>query len=158
MPERVPLTAAGKIKLVEELTQLKNVERYKIAREIETARAHGDLSENAEYHAAKEKQGQIEGRIRYLEDLISRSEVIDVSKHDGSKVVFGVTVRLYDSSSDKELKYKIVGEIEANIDLGMISVTSPISQALIGKEVGDSVTVRAPGGMRELEIIEIIVA
>lgn len=157
MADRVPITASGKVNLLEEVTRLKTVERYKIIKEIETARAHGDLSENAEYHAAKDKQGQIEGRIRYLEDLLGRTEVIDPSRIDGSKVVFGVSVKLVDAETEEELRYRIVGEIEADIEQGLISVTSPIARALIGREVGDVVTARTPGGNRELEIIEITV-
>ncbi|HLG18526.1 MAG TPA: transcription elongation factor GreA [Bdellovibrionota bacterium] len=155
MSKRVPMTASGKIKLVEELTRLKAVERPKVVKEIEEARGHGDLSENAEYHAAKEKQGHIETRIRMLEDVVGRAEVVDLSKIDGSKVVFGVTVRLYDTDAEKELRYKIVGELEADISKGLISISSPIAKALIGKEAGDEVTVQTPGGSRELEIIEI---
>ena len=153
--ERIPLTLAGKERMTEELAHLKRVERPKIVRDIEEARAHGDLSENAEYHAAKDKQGQIEGRIRMLEDMLGRAEVIDTSKADGSRVVFGVTVDLYDPTQDKELRYQIVGEYEADIDQGRISVTSPIARALIGKEVGDEVVVQTPGGRKEFELTNI---
>ena len=157
MSERVPLTPGGKAKLQEEISKLKTGDRPKIVKEIEAARAHGDLSENAEYHAAKDKQGQIEGRIRFLEDLFSRAEVIDPSKADGKRIVFGVCVRLYDSASDQEFVYRIVGEWEADAPRGHVSVTSPVARALIGKEEGDVVVVRTPGGERELEIVEIIV-
>lgn len=153
--ERIPMTAAGKEKLFDELTQLKSVERPKVVKEIEVARAHGDLRENAEYHAAKEKQGHIEGRIQYLEDQLSRCEVIDPSRLDTSKVVFGVTVKLFDNDNDKELQYRIVGDIEADAVNGLISVNSPIARSLIGKEVGDVAIVQAPGGRRELEVVKI---
>jgi transcription elongation factor GreA len=155
MPERVPMTVEGKAKLTEELVQLKTVARGKIVGEIEIARSHGDLSENAEYHAAKERQGQIEARINYLEDQLGRAEVVNLSKVDGSRVVFGVTVRLYDPGSDKEMQYRIVGENESDLTRGYISVNSPIAKALIGREVGDEVVVQTPGGSRELEIVAI---
>ncbi|MFH1017730.1 MAG: transcription elongation factor GreA [Pseudomonadota bacterium] len=149
------MTAEGKIKLVEEVTRLKAVERPNIVQEIEIARSHGDLSENAEYHAAKERQGQIEARINYLEDQISRSEVVNLSKFDGSKVVFGVKVKLYDPRADREMVYRIVGEHEADLAKGDISINSPIAKALIGREIGDEVVVQTPGGNRELEIVGI---
>lgn len=149
------MTAKGKIQLAEELVRLKSVDRPRIVKEIETARAHGDLSENAEYHAAKDKQGQLEGRIRYLEDQIGRAEVIDMSKLTDERVVFGVYVKLVDVEGDKEFSYQIVGEVESDIAQGKISITSPIAKALIGREVGDSVVVQTPGGRRELEVVEI---
>lgn len=149
------MTIRGKAKLVSELARLKTGERQKIVREIEAARTHGDLAENAEYHAAKERQGQLEARIRLLEDQVSRAEVIDPSRMDTSRVVFGMTVKLYDSVNDKKLSYRIVGEMEAEAQKGYISVHSPIAQALIGKKVGDVVEVQVPGGRRELEIVEI---
>jgi len=151
------MTAKGKMKALEELARLKTVERKAIVKEIETARAHGDLSENAEYHAAKEKQGHIETRIRFLEDQTSRAEVIDVSKINKDRVTFGVTVMLFDTSSEKELKYRIVGELEANVQEGLISINSPIAKGLIGKEVGDTAVVQVPGGKRELEVTDILV-
>jgi len=157
MTERVPMTADGKAKAETELTRLKTVERPKVVKEIEEARAHGDLSENAEYHAAKEKQGHIETRIQVMEDLLARCEVVDLSRVDGSKVVFGVTVKLYDTDADKECNYRIVGELEADISKGWISVASPIARAMIGKEVGDEVTVQTPGGRRLFEVVEISV-
>lgn len=157
MTERVPMTAKGKIRLIEEISRLKTVERPKIVKEIEEARGHGDLSENAEYHAAKEKQGQIEGRIQYLEDQLSRAEVIDPSKINDSRVMFGVTVKLFDIHTEKELQYTIVGELEANIQKGLISVTSPMARGLIGKEVGDTAIVQTPGGRREFEVVDIVV-
>lgn len=155
MADRIPMTAKGKIQLAEELVRLKSVDRPRIVKEIETARAHGDLSENAEYHAAKDKQGQLEGRIRYLEDQIGRAEVIDMSKLTDERVVFGVYVKLVDVEGDKEFSYQIVGEVESDIAQGKISITSPIAKALIGREVGDSVVVQTPGGRRELEVVEI---
>ncbi len=148
------MTAEGKTQLIKELTRLK-AERPKIVQEIEIARSHGDLSENAEYHAAKERQGQIEARINFLEDQVSRSEVVNLSKVDGSRVVFGVTVKLFDPQTEREMMYRIVGEHEADLSKGYISVNSPIAKALIGKEVGDEVVVQTPGGSRELEIIGI---
>jgi transcription elongation factor GreA len=156
-PARVPMTPTGKSKVVEELNRLKTTDRLKIVAEIETARSHGDLSENAEYHAAKERQGQLEARIRFLEDQLSRAEVIDPSRMGTSRVIFGMTVRLYDGTNDKELSYRIVGEMEADLQKGYISVNSPIAKALIGKSVGDVVEAQVPGGRRELEIIEISV-
>ena len=155
MEQRVPMTPEGKKILQDELNQLKSHERFKIVNEIEVARAHGDLRENAEYHAAKEKQGMIEARIRFLEDQLSRSEVIDPSKLDSDRVVFGMYVTVFDVKQDKKLRYRIVGDNEANLDKGFISVNSPISKGLIGKEIGDSAVIDAPGGKRELEIISI---
>jgi len=152
MTVRIPITAEGKTKLTEELTRLKSLERPKIVKEIEIARGHGDLSENAEYHAAKEKQSHVEGRIQQLEDQISRLEVIDLSKLDGERVVFGVSVTVYDLASEKEHTYRIVGDLEGDLQKGLISVSSPLAKALIGKEVGDEVIVVTPGGRREVEI------
>ncbi len=155
MSDKIPMTRAGKAKLLAELKHLKTVERPKNVRDIEEARAHGDLSENAEYAAAKDRQGHIEGRLMTLEDWLARAEVIDVSKLSGEKVVFGATVHLEDADSGKKMKYRIVGEIEADLKKGAISITSPIARGLIGKEVGDSVTIQAPGGAREYEILEV---
>lgn len=152
MSERVPMTKSGLLRLKAELKRLKVVERFKIVKEIAEARAHGDLSENAEYHAAKEKQSHVEGRILQVEHWIASAEVIDVSKHAGDKVVFGATVTLTDTDSGDEVRYHIVGEIEADLKQGKISVTSPIARALIGRLEGDAVTVRTPGGAREYEI------
>lgn len=148
----IPMTASGLRKLKDELKQLQSVERGKISREIEVARAHGDLRENAEYHAAKEKQSHIEGRILDLNDWIARAEVIDVRKVKGEKVVFGATVVLTDLDSDKEVTYRLVGELEADLKKRWISITSPVARALVGKTEGDSVTVQSPGGQREYEI------
>jgi transcription elongation factor GreA len=149
------MTPSGLRKLKAELKHLQTVERGKISREIEVARAHGDLRENAEYHAAKEKQSHIEGRILDLNDWIARAEVIDPSKLGGDKVVFGATVVLLDTETDKSVTYRIVGELEADLKKRWIAVTSPVAQALIGKKVGDVATVKSPGGTRELEIQEI---
>ncbi|HZW88841.1 MAG TPA: transcription elongation factor GreA [Myxococcaceae bacterium] len=153
---RIPITSSGLRRLKEELKQLQTVERLKISKEIEVARAHGDLRENAEYHAAKEKQSHIEGRILSLNDWIARAEVIDVSKLSGDKVVFGATVKLIDVETDKEVTYTLVGELEADIKRRLISVTSPLARGLIGKAVGDLVTVQSPGGAREYEVVEVL--
>jgi len=153
--DRLPMTLAGVAKLKHELKQLKTVERPKNVRDIEEARAHGDLSENAEYHAAKDKQGQIEGRTRFIEDIIARAEVIDVRKFDGDQVKFGATVTLSDEETGNQVKYRIVGEFEADLKQRQVSITSPIARALIGREVGDSVQVQAPGGAREYEILSV---
>jgi transcription elongation factor GreA len=151
----IPITPSGLRRLKDELKQLQSVERGKISREIEVARAHGDLRENAEYHAAKEKQSHIEGRILHLNDLIARAEVIDVTKLKGDRVVFGATVVLTDVETDKETTYRIVGETEADIKKRLISVTSPLARGLIGKQEGDLATIQSPGGAREYEVKEI---
>ncbi len=151
----IPITAAGLRRLKAELKQLQTVERTRISREIEVARAHGDLRENAEYHAAKEKQSHIEGRILYLNDWIARAEVIDIRKLGGDRVVFGATVTVVDQETEKSVTYRIVGEIEADIKKRHISVTSPLARALIGKQVGDSALVQSPGGAREVDIAAI---
>src|SRR5512142_1726020 len=153
---RVPMTKPGLLRLKEELKRLKYVERPKIVKEIAEARAHGDLSENAEYHAAKEKQGHVEGRIAQVEHWIASAEVIDVTKHAGDRVVFGATVSLEDTDSGDQVTYRIVGEIEADLKQGKISVTSPIARALIGRSEGDTVVVRSPGGEREYEIQTVV--
>jgi transcription elongation factor GreA len=149
------MTRGGLLRLKEELKRLKNVERPKIVKEIAEARSHGDLSENAEYHAAKEKQSHVEGRIAQVEHWIATAEVIDLSKHSGDRVVFGATVALEGTDSGDEVRYRIVGELEANLKEGKISVTSPIARALIGRSEGDTVTVRTPGGSKEYEIISV---
>ncbi|MBS2028876.1 MAG: transcription elongation factor GreA [Deltaproteobacteria bacterium] len=151
----VPMTKSGLEKLKDELKKLKTVDRPQNVKDIEEARAHGDLSENAEYHAAKERQSHIAGRIAQVEDWIARAEVIDVSKIAGEKVVFGATVTLADVETDKKVTYRIVGELEADLKKGLISVTSPISRGMIGREVGDMVNIQAPGGVREYEITEV---
>ena len=155
MSDRVPMTKSGLLRLKEELKRLKAVERPRIVREIAEARSHGDISENAEYHAAKEKQGHIEGRIAQVEHWIASAEVIDVTKHAGDRVVFGATVHLEDTDSGEQARYRIVGELEADLKQGKISVTSPIARALIGRSEGDTVVVRTPGGQKEYEIQEI---
>ncbi|HEX9243024.1 MAG TPA: transcription elongation factor GreA [Anaeromyxobacter sp.] len=152
MSERVPMTPGGLTRLKQELKRLKNVERPKIVKEIAEARSHGDLSENAEYHAAKEKQSHVEGRIQQVDHWIASAEVIDISKHAGDRVVFGATVTLEEAESGDEVTYRIVGELEADLKLGRISVTSPIARALIGKEEGDTAVVQSPGGKKEYEV------
>ena len=149
------MTSTGLKVLEEELNQLKNVDRHEIIKAIAEARAHGDLSENAEYHAAKEKQSFIEGRVMELEDMIGRADVIDPSKLSGSTVKFGATVTLVDEDTDEEKKYQIVGDHESDIKKGKISISSPIARALIGKSKGDSVEVAAPGGARSYEILKV---
>ena len=149
------MTATGLKSLEEELNQLKNVDRHEIIKHIAEARAHGDLSENAEYHAAKEKQSFIEGRVIELEDMIGRADVIDVTKMSGTSVKFGATVTLADEDTDEKKKYQIVGDHEADIKKGRISISSPIARALIGKSKGDSVEVAAPGGARSYEILKV---
>ena len=153
---KVPLTARGAELLREELKRLKSVDRPRVVRAIAEARAHGDLRENAEYHAAKEQQGFIEGRIREIEGKLSHAQVIDLSKIDArGRVVFGATVLLLDSGSEAEITYQIVGDDEADIRDGRISYTSPIARALIGKQEGDEVTVNTPTGERYYEILEV---
>jgi transcription elongation factor GreA len=152
MSDRVPMTRSGLIRLKNELKRLKTVERPRIVKEIAEARAHGDLSENAEYHAAKEKQSHVEGRLQQVEHWIASAEVIDVTRHAGDRVVFGATVTLEDADSGDEVRYRIVGELEADLKQGKISVTSPIARALIGRSEGDTVTVQTPGRAREYEI------
>ena len=153
--EKVPMTAAGQKALAEELKHRQQVERPRIIQAISEARAHGDLSENAEYHAAKEAQGLNEGRIGELEDLLARAEVIDVSKLSGDTIKFGATVTLVDEDTEQERKYQIVGENEADVKSGRVSITSPIARALIGKKVGDSVEVNTPGGGKSYEILKV---
>lgn len=153
--EKVPMTADGLSPLQEELKKLKSEERPAVIKAISEAREHGDLSENAEYHAAKERQGFIEGRIIELEDIISRADVIDVSKLSGSTVKFGATVTVADEDTDEETTYQIVGPYEADLEQGRISIQSPIARALIGRSVGDSTEVRAPGGVKGYEIVEV---
>jgi transcription elongation factor GreA len=153
--EKVPMTATGYASLEAELKRLMLEERPRIIQAISDARTHGDLSENAEYHAAKEAQSLNEGRIAELEDKISRAEVIDLSKLSGSTVKFGAKVKLVDEDTDEERVYRIVGDAEADVKEGRISISSPIARALIGKSVGDSVEVAAPGGARSYEILSI---
>ena len=153
--EKIPMTAEGHAALDAELKRLKTVERPSIIAAIAEARGHGDLSENAEYHAAKERQSFIEGRVAEIEDKMARAQVIDVSKLSGKQIKFGATVSLLDEDSGGKSKYKIVGEDEADVSLGKISVTSPIARALIGKEEGDVVEVMAPGGPKSYEIVKV---
>ena len=153
--EKIPMTASGFKGLEDELNQLKNDDRHEIIKAIAEARAHGDLSENAEYHAAKEAQSHNEGRIGELEDLIARAEVIDLSKMSGSTIKFGATVKLVDEDTEEEKTYQIVGDQEADVKEGRISISSPIARAMIGKEVGDSIEVNAPGGSKAYEILAV---
>ncbi len=150
---RAPLTSAGALRLRSELEQLKSVVRPRIIEAIAEARAHGDLKENAEYHAARDQQSFTEGRIKELESVLSHAEVIDISRlTPGSRVVFGVTVDLLSDDSDDEVTYQIVGDLEADIKYGRISISSPVARALIGRFEGDSVTIATPGGSRDYEI------
>jgi transcription elongation factor GreA len=153
---RPPLTMAGAEHLRTELTRLKNIERPLIAEEIAEARAHGDLKENAEYHAARDKQGLLEARIRHIENVLSNAQVIDISKvHANGKIIFGATVELLNVESDETVTYQIVGDEESNLEHNKISVNSPIARALIGKEEGDEVVVKAPSGNLDYEIISV---
>ena len=152
--EKIPMTRRGFTALDEELKLLKSIERPAVIRAIAEAREHGDLSENAEYHAAREKQSFIEGRIKELEALVSLAEVIDPAKLSGS-VKFGATLRLIDEDTDEEKTYQIVGEAEADIENGLLNIRSPLARALIGKEEGDSVEVKTPGGQRSYEVVSI---
>lgn len=153
---KVPMTARGAERLREELTRLKNVERPRISAAIGEARAHGDLKENAEYHAAKEQQGLAEARIRDIEYKLSHVDIIDVAAiNAGGRVVFGATVSLFSEAEDAELRYQIVGEEEADIKQGLISIASPLARALIGKSAGDEVSVQAPGGDRVYAILDV---
>lgn len=151
----VPMTIAGKKKLEEELKHLKSVERPKVIEEIAVARSHGDLSENAEYDAAREKQGFIEGRIQDLEDKIARAQVVDTSQLQTDKIVFGAIVQIKDLDNDEEKKYQIVGVDEADVKVGKVSIESPIARQLLGKKEGDVVTIRVPKGEIEYEVISI---
>lgn len=155
MDQRIPMTRQGYEKLEQELKRLKTVDRFQISKEIEVARAHGDISENAEFHAAKERQSHIEGRIRILDDRLARAQVIDLTGQDTDKVRFGATVVLSDVDSEEEVTYRIVGEDEADPKQGRISVTSPVARALVNKSVDDEVVVKAPKGNREFQILEI---
>jgi len=153
--DRIPMTASGYKALEDEITHLKLVERPAVIKMITEARSHGDLSENAEYHAAKERQAFIEGRVMDLEDKISRADIIDVSKLSGKTVKFGAIVTLSDEDTDAKVKYQIVGDLEADAKKGKISISSPIARALIGKTAGDTVEVSAPGGARSYEILKV---
>ena len=153
--EKFPITAEGFARMEAEVKQLKHVVRPEITAQIAEAREHGDLSENAEYHPAREKQSFNEGRIQDLEDKIARAEVIDVSKLSGNSVKFGATVELVDEETDEEITYQIVSEYEADLENGKINITSPIARAMIGKEQGDSIEVQTPGGTRDYEILSV---
>ena len=153
--EKIPMTAAGYAALETELKHCQQIERPRIIQQITDARTHGDLSENAEYHAAKEAQSHNEGRIAELEDKLARADVIDVSKLSGDKVKFGATVEVVDEDTEEKKTYQIVGDQEADVKAGRISISSPIARALIGKEVGDAVEVNAPGGARGYEIVKV---
>ncbi|MFP6628936.1 MAG: transcription elongation factor GreA [Myxococcota bacterium] len=157
MADRVPMTARGYEQIKQDLKQLQSVERPKNVADIEEAIAHGDLSENAEYHAAKEHQGHLEARISLLEDRIARAQVIDPSSQDTDQVRFGCTVRLQDVETGDEVRYMIVGEDESDASQGRISVTSPVGRALVGKAVDDSVEVKVPKGTREFDVLEILI-
>ncbi len=152
---KVPMTEGGYGRLIEELRHLKSVARPEIIKAIAEAREHGDLSENAEYHAARDRQSFIEGRVMELEDKISRAEVIDVGKLSGDAVKFGATVRLADEDTDEEAEYQIVGQDESDIKSGRLSITAPLARSLIGKAVGESVEVSTPKGSKSYEIVNI---
>ena len=153
--DKIPMTPAGHTKLEEELKHRQQVERPRIVEAIAEARSHGDLSENAEYHSAKEAQSHNEGRIAELEDKLARSEVIDVSKLSGSTVMFGATVTMVDEDTEEKKDYQIVGESEADVKVGKVSITSPTARALIGKKKGDTVEVNTPGGGKSYEILKV---
>ena len=155
MSEKFPMTPAGNAYMKKQLTRLKNVERPRNAKAIEVARGHGDLSENADYSAAKEEQGMIEAKIRELEAKLAMAEVIDPTKLSGTRVRFGATVTIEDAESGESQRYVIVGEHEADIKRGRISIGAPVARALIGKDVGDTVTVTTPKGKREYEVTEV---
>ncbi|MBF0190175.1 MAG: transcription elongation factor GreA [Magnetococcales bacterium] len=155
MLKKVPMTLQGAEKLKAELKRRKSEDRHRIVEAISVARDHGDLSENAEYHAAKEQQSFNEGRIQEIETSLANAEIIDTSRIRSSKVVFGALVRVVDEKSDVESLYRIVGEDEADLEQGMISISSPMARGMIGKEVGDSIEVRAPGGVHRYEILSI---
>ncbi len=155
MADKVPMTPEGHVRLREELKRLREVEAPQVVKDIGVAREHGDLSENAEYHAAKERQGMIVARIKHIEQSLSRAEIIDPSKLSGSKVQFGAKLRLVNTESEKEENFQIVGPEEADIKTGRISVASPLARGLLGREVGDEVTLQMPAGPRTYEILEI---
>ena len=153
--EKNPITPEGALKLREELNNLRSVERPRVIQMIATAREHGDLSENAEYHAARERQSFVEGRVKEIEDKLARAEVIDPSKLSGDRVAFGARVKLQNTQTDEEVTYRIVGADEADLNQGTISITSPLARSLLGKEAGDEVKMRMPGGERLYEILEV---
>jgi transcription elongation factor GreA len=155
MVEKNPITPDGAQKLRDELQHRKAVERPAITAMIAEARAHGDLSENAEYHAAKERQGMNEARIKEIEDRLARAEIIDISKLSGDKIAFGATVKLFNTETEEEVVYQLLGADEADINTGSIGITSPLARSLLGKEVGDEVKIRTPGGERVYEVLEV---
>ncbi len=155
MVDRVPMSKAGHSKLKDELNRLERVERHVVVKAIEIAREHGDLKENAEYHAAKERQGMIEGRIMDLKDKLGRAEIIDYVQVDCSRAVFGTVVELLDMDTDEEVTYQLLGPEEADVKKGSISVFSPLGKSILGKEVGDDVVTNTPGGKREFEVTAI---
>ena len=155
MADRFPMTPRGQQALRDELKRLREVERPKNVRDIEEARAHGDLKENAEYHAAKERQSFIEGRSRDIESILAQAEVIDPGKLSGSRVVFGATVKLTDTDSGEDVTYRIVGDHEADIKLGRIAISAPLARAMIGREEGDTVILKTGKGTRELQIAQV---
>ncbi len=155
MVDRIPMSKRGHKALKEELSRLEKVERIEVVKAIEVAREHGDLKENAEYHAAKERQGHIEGRIIELKDKLGRAEVIDCTQVDTSRVVFGTVVELMDLETEEEVTYQLLGPEESDVKKGSISVLSPIGSCMLGKEEGDEVIVNTPGGRREFEVVEI---
>ena len=155
MVERIPMSQNGYLQLKKELERLEKVERHEVVRAIEVARAHGDLKENAEYHAAKERQGLVEGRIIELKDKLARAEVIDCTKVTTERAVFGTVITLMDMDTDEEITYQLLGPEEADVKNGSISVLAPLGRSILGKEVGDEVVTKTPGGVREFEVMEI---
>ena len=155
MVNKIPMTPEGHTRLIAELKRLKNEERPAIIKAIAAAREHGDLSENAEYHAARERQSFVEGRVMELEDKLARAEIIDASQMHGSKVIFGASVNLVDEETAEKIRYKIVGPEEAEIQNGLLSINSPVAQALLGKEAGDSIEVTTPRGTRYFEVLDV---
>ncbi len=155
MVERIPISKTGIQSLREELERLERKERIEVVKAIEVARAHGDLKENAEYHAAKERQGMIEGRIMELKDKLGRAEVIDCSKVPTERAVFGTVITLMDMDTDEEVAYQLLGPEEADVKNGSISVLSPLGRSILGKEIGDEVVAKTPGGVREFEVVDI---
>ncbi len=155
MVERIPMSEKGHLALKDELHNLERVERHTVVKAIATAREHGDLKENAEYHAAKERQGMIEGRIMELKDKLGRAEVIDCTQVNCDRVVFGTVVELLDLDTDEEVKYQLLGPEEADVKKGSISVFSPLGKSMLGKEEGDEVVAKTPGGSREFEVVSI---
>ncbi len=158
MVERIPMSVTGNKQLREELERLERVERPDIIKAIEVARGHGDLSENAEYHAAKERQGMVEGRIMDLKDKLGRAEVIDCTRVNAKRVVFGTVITLYDVQTEEEVTYRLLGPEEVDVKNGVISFLSPLGNALLGKEEGDDVSVKTPKGVLEYEVVKIVAA